>query len=134
MTTSEEIAIQVRSVLMNACPDLLVSWQRHGYEKTNEVVIVPHTCTGEGSIRIAVVKVNIHVPDIYDTENKCYEVDYATLIALKKSVSDALKRHVLPGTGINWVITSLDPPIKEPQYNEHFVSVNIESYIREVIN
>ncbi|MBQ7143211.1 MAG: hypothetical protein IJR84_09190 [Bacteroidaceae bacterium] len=131
MTTSEDIAIMVRSVLIANCPGLTVSWQRHGYEQTNEVVIVPHMSMGESSIRTAVVKVNIHVPDIYDPANTCYETDLATINTLKKQVIDALKRHVEENTGINWRITSLDPAIKEPDHNEHFASVNIEAYIRE---
>ena len=131
MITSEDIAINVRAVLVESCPNLTVSWQRHDYEKTNEVVIVPHIAMGEASIRTVVVKVNIHVPDIYDACSNCYEKDLATLNTLKKQVTEALKRHVLIGTGINWRITSLDPPIKEPDHNEHFASVNIEAYIRE---
>lgn len=131
MITSEEIAIIVRSVLIANCPDITVSWQRHGYEQTQEVVIVPHTAEGVGSIRTAVVKVNVHVPDIYDTENGCYETDFENLISLKKRVVEVLKRHTEGEIGTNWRITSLDPPIKEPQYYEHFASINIEAYIRE---
>lgn len=131
MITSEEIAILVRSTLIAACPNLTVSWQRHGYEKTKEVVIIPHTSGGEGSIRTNVVKVNIHVPDIFDTVNKCYEIDYGSLIPMKKSVIDALKRHVEGNIGTNWKVSSIDQPLKEPEYNEHFASINIESYTRE---
>ncbi len=131
MITSEDIAINVRNVLIASCPGLTVSWQRHGYEQTTEAVIVPHTAQGEASIRTAVVKVNIHVPDIYDNASKCYETDLGTINTLKKQVTEALKRHVLPGTGINWRVTSLDPAIKEPDHNEHFASVNVEAYIRE---
>lgn len=131
MITSEDIAILVRSTLTTACTDLTVSWQRHGYEKTNEVVIVPHMSTGEGSIRTCIVKVNIHVPDIYDTANGCYETDFPTIKSIRDRVVNALKHHVEGTIGTNWRIESLDPPIKEPQYNEHFASVNIEAFVRE---
>lgn len=130
MITSEDIAILVRRELVNALPNATISWQRHDYGEGQEIVIVPHMATGEASIRRAVVKVNIHVPDIYYPTEKSYETDIKTLNNLKKQVSDILKRHHEIGTGINWQVTSLDPPIKEPDYNEHFVSLNIEAYIR----
>lgn len=134
MITSEDIAIKVRAVLSASCQNITIEWQRHGYEKTNSIVIVPHTAEGEGKIRTVVVKVNIHVPDIYDTENNCYETDIATLNTIKKQVINALKTHTESNMSANWRITSLDPAIKEPEYNEHFVSINIEAYIRERIN
>ena len=37
----------------------------------------------------------------------------------------------LVGTGWNWTIGELDPPIKEPGQNEHFVSLALEITVRE---
>lgn len=131
MITSEDIAIKVREVLCKHISNTPISWQRSNYEKTNEIVVVPHTATGEGSVRIAVVKVNIHVPDIFENNNSCYETDFLCLNKIKKDVIIALKNHVDGSISTNWRISSLEPPIKEPEYNEHFVSVSIEAYIRE---
>lgn len=131
MITSEDIAIKIRAKLLDEFNEVKVSWQRSDYEDSKEIVVVPHTATGEGSIRIVVVKVNVHVPDIYDSENKCYEADFSELNNLKKRVVKALKNHTDGSISTNWKITSLDPPIKEQEYNEHFVSVSIEAYIRE---
>lgn len=131
MTTSEDIAIEVRKKLLACHIDgATVEWQRH-YGDTKEIVIVPHTATGEGSMRTAVVKVNIHCPDIYNPIGNAYEADHPSLIGLLKEVIAALRRTTLPRTGINWVITMLDPAIKEPSHNEHFVSVTVEAHIRE---
>lgn len=130
MVLSEDIAIQVRQVMLDAGLTDVV-WQRSGYEKKIQYVIVPHMTTGESSLRTAVVKVNIHVPDIYNNRTKAYEPNLAKLVELKHLLADTLKRYVWHDTGINWNITGLDAPLKEPSYNEHFASLTIEAHIRE---
>lgn len=132
MKTSEDIAIKVREVLLNASiPDVSIEWDRKGYDRTKEVVIVPHTTDGEGSLRAATIILNIHVPDKYDADNSCYEADRATLIDLKGKVIDAVKRYYWKGTGISWSVSSVGAIIKEPDHNEHYTSVYLTSHIRE---
>lgn len=132
MTTSEDIAIEIRKLLLaDPIDGLTVSWQRTGYEQSKEVVIVPHTATGEGSMREAVVVLNIHCPDIFDTVTNAYEPDFTSLVSLRHAVASLVKHHVIKGTGINWRVTALNPITKEPQYNEHFCSLYITVYIRE---
>lgn len=132
MILSEEIACKVREVLLAAqMTGVSVEWERKGYDKTKEIVIVPHYADGEGSLRDAVVVVNIHVPDKFDKTNNRYETDFGALIDLKKSVVSTLKNYVWKGTGINWEVSSLNPPLKEPEHNEHFVSVRVTAHIRE---
>ena len=112
MTFSEDIAVKVREVLLAAHIDgVAVVWSRHGYDTDDEIVIVPHHSDGEGSMRDAVVMVNIHCP-----------------------VVDALKNHVWKGTGINWEVTNLTPPLQEPDHHEHFVNVRVVAHIREKQN
>ena len=129
MILSEEIAIKVRQVLLNANLGVDVVWQRSGYEITKEIVIVPHAATGEGSLRESAVIINIHCPDIHN--GSAYETDKQSFIDLKKSVISAVKRYYWKGTGINWAIKSIGSYAKEPEYNEHFCSIYLTAYIRE---
>lgn len=129
MVISEEIAIKVRQVLLDAQLGVDVVWQRSGYDTTKEIVVVPHAATGEGSLREAAVIINIHCPDLWN--GVTYEPDFPSFIDLKKSVISAVKRYYWKGTGINWSIKSLNPPAKEPDHNEHFCSVYLTAYIRE---
>ena len=129
MIITEDIAIKVRQVLLDANIGVDVVWQRSDYETTKEIVIVPHTTTGEGSLREAAIIINIHCPDRWN--GTAYEPDMQSLIDIKKSVISAVKRYYWKGTGINWKISSLGQPVKEPSYNEHFCSVYLTAYIRE---
>ena len=130
MITSENIAVKVREVLLSAnIQGATVVWSRTGYEKTCEIVLVPHRSDGEGSLRNAVVVVNIHAPD--KTNGTAYEPDYNRLMALTDAVVSALKNYVWVGTGINWEIEGLDATLKEPDRNEHFKSVRVIAHIRE---
>lgn len=132
MITQEEIAIKVREVLLASDHDgVPVVWQRTGYDKTEEIVIVKGYADGEGSFRNAVITVNIHVPDIFNKESQVYEENGPRFIVLKKLVNEALRRYYWTGTGINWEITGMSQPMKERDYNEHFVSVRITAHIRE---
>ena len=133
MTFSEDIAVKVREVLLAAHIDgVAVVWSRHGYDTDDEIVIVPHHSDGEGSMRDAVVMVNIHCPDKFD--GNAYEANFNRLTSLKRSVVDALKNHVWKGTGINWEVTNLTPPLQEPDHHEHFVNVRVVAHIREKQN
>ena len=133
MIASEDIAIKIREVLLAAnISGADVVWNRSGYERTDEIVLVPHRSDGEGSLRDAVVMVNIHVPDGYN--GAAYETSYPRLTAIRKEVVSALKNYYWPGTGINWEVSSLDPAIKEPDYNEHFMCVRVTAHIREKSN
>lgn len=132
MITSEDIAIEIRKLLLaNPIDGLTVSWQRTGYEQSKEVVIVPSTATGEGSIREAVVILNIHCPDIFNTTTNGYESDFASLMAYRTAIANTVKHHTLKGTGINWRVSLMNPITKEPQYNEHYCSIYVTAYIRE---
>ena len=109
MTFSEDIAVKVREVLLAAHIDgVAVVWSRHGYDTDDEIVIVPHHSDGEGSMRDAVVMVNIHCPDKFD--GKAYEADFNRLTSLKRSVVDALKNHVWKGHQSDTPATGARPP------------------------
>lgn len=130
MMTSTDIAIKVREVLQSAnIEGLQIGWSRH-YDIVKEAVIVPHASDGEGSFRNAVVYINVHVKDIKMGANNTFETDLSELNRLSKAVSEALKNHVIIGTGCNWVVSSIMAPIDEPNKNEHFVSVMLTAYIR----
>ena len=125
MTFSEDIAVKVREVLLAAHIDgVAVVWSRHGYDTDDEIVIVPHHSDGEGSMRDAVVMVNIHCPDKFD--GKAYEADFNRLTSLKRSVVDALKNHVWKGIKTkqygcknNWASQNLRSPYYRPELNGH---------------
>lgn len=105
-----------------------IGYQRDDYSN-EDVVIVPHAITGEDSIRFGQIKVNIHVPDIVDKESKkkpSYKIDTKRLIEIRKEVINILKNHYEKGQGYNWTIGLISPPLKEPDHNEHFVSVSLD--------
>lgn len=129
MRQSEDIAIQVRQVLLDAKIGVDVVWQRSNYEQSKQIVIVPHTANGEGSLREIVIIVNIHCPDLWNGSG--YEIDYQSFIDLKASVIKHLKRYYWKGTGINWAVKTINSPVKEPDYNEHFASIYLTAYVRE---
>ena len=136
MITAEEIAVVAHNMLQASNGAELISGQLD-YESNDsaeeEVIIVPHRITGEGSVRFGQVNVNIHVPDLVKkTGNQpVYAKNFPRLIAIKKAVIDVLKSHYESGEGWNWTIGALDPPIKEPGKNEHFVSLALEITVRE---
>ncbi len=136
MITTEEIATVAYNLLQESEVKSMISgeigYERNDYTK-EDVIIVPHTIEGEGSVRNGQVKVNIHVPDLVKKSGKqpVYVTNFPRLIAIKKAVIDVLKSHYESGTGWNWTIGALDPPIKEPGQNEHFVSLALEITVRE---
>lgn len=130
MKTSTDVAMEVRNVLLTGCGDTLqIGWSRH-YNYAKEAVIVPHHCEGEGSLRVATVYVNIHVKDVNRGANKVFETNLSELNNITKQVSTLLRNHVVKGEGYNWVVSSIMPPLEEPNKNEHFVSVILTAYIR----
>lgn len=138
MITTEEIAVKVRELLLKSDVRTAISgviaYQRCDYSK-EDVIIVPHTITGGVNIeRYGQININIHVPDIpQNTGNgKCvYHVNFARLIQLRGMAIKALQNHYELGQGYNWTIGLINPPIKEPEQNEHFVSFALELTIRE---
>ena len=108
-----------------------IDYERNDYTK-EDVILVPHRITGEGSVRYGQVNVNIHVPDLVKkTGNQpVYVKNFPRLIAIRKAVIEVLKSHYESEEGWNWTIGALDPPIKEPGKNEHFVSLALEITVR----
>ena len=130
MITSQEIAIHIRQVLVSAMPDTAIVWQRSAYEKSSEVVIIPHATDGESEFRQAVVVVNIHCPDIFNQPANAYETDHITLMRLRQQVEQALSRHFWMEENIAFRISNINPAIKEQSYNEHFTAVYVTAQIR----
>lgn len=137
MITTEEIATVVYQMLQES--DLaqnisgVVDYERNDYKK-EDVIIVPHTIDGEGSVRFGQINVNIHVPDLpkkKGTQEPVYRINFPRLIELRKQAIETLKSHYESGCGWNWTIGRLNPPIKEPDHNEHFVSLALEITVRE---
>jgi hypothetical protein len=141
MITTEEIAVVAHNMLQERNVAGMISgqidYERNDYTK-EDVIIVPHHITGEASVRFGQVKVNVHVPDLVKKSGKqpVYRINFPRLIAIRKAVIEVLKSHYESGEGWNWTIGALDPPIKEPGKNEHFVSLALEITVRDkkVIN
>nr|DAW03050.1 MAG TPA: hypothetical protein [Caudoviricetes sp.] len=135
MITTEEIAIRVRSMLLGSDVNTMISgcicYQREDYSK-EDVIIVPHTIQGERSVRFGQIKINIHVPDLPKGKGKTfvYEINFPRLIAIRAKVIEVLQNHCEIGEGWNWTIGDLQPPIKEQNHQEHFVSLSLELTIR----
>lgn len=137
MITPEEIAARVYEMLQNSSVKESISgvidYERNDYDN-EDVIIIPHRVDGESSVRYGQINVNIHVPDIAVRKEKgksVYRIDFERLIAIRAKVIDVLKNHYEIGCGYNWTIGALNPPIKEPNHNEHYVSLALELTIRE---
>lgn len=134
MITTEEISIRVYQLLQESEVKTMINgvigYERNDYAK-EDVVIVPHTIDGEGSVRFGEIKVNIHVPDIVNKRKSVYTTYFQRLIDIRSKVIDVLKNHYEIGKGYNWNIGRLNPPIKEQNQNEHFVSLSLEITVRE---
>lgn len=135
MISTEEIATRVYELLIQSNVAAMISgeidYERTDYSK-EDVIIVPHTITGEGSVRYGQINVNIHVPDLTDKriKNPTYRKNFPRLIEIRKEVINVLQNHYEVGKGYNWNIGILNPPIKEPDHNEHFVSLSLEITVR----
>jgi hypothetical protein len=132
MVTSEEIGARAYELLStsNVATAItgMVDWERNDYSK-EDVVIVPHTMSGEGSTQLGQVNINIHVPDAKTkpkTGEPIYHTNWERLVELRAMCIEVLKSHYESGYGWNWTIGQLNPPIKEPDHNEHFVSIALE--------
>ena len=123
MITTEEIATKVYAMLQASEVKNFISgvidYERNDYTK-EDVIIVPHTIDGEASVRYGQINVNIHVPD-----------KVKRLIEIRAKVVEVLKNHYESGKGYNWNIGRFNPPIKEKDQNEHFVSLALELTVRE---
>lgn len=134
MITTEEIAVRVYQLLQESEVKTMINgvigYERNDYAKEG-VVIVPHTIDGEGSVRFGEIKVNIHVPDIANKSKSVYSTNSQRLIDIRAKVIEVLQNHCEVGKGYNWTIGKLNPPIKEQNHNEHFVSLGLEITVRQ---
>lgn len=134
MITTEEISIRVYQLLQESEVKTMINgvigYERNDYAK-EDVVIVPHTIDGEGSVRFGEIKVNIHVPDIVNKRKSVYSTNFQRLIDIRAKVIEVLQNHCEVGKGYNWTIGKLNPPIKEQNHNEHFVSLGLEITVRQ---
>ena len=138
MITTEEIAVVAYQMLtesqdiQDVLDDGYVDYERTDYT-VDGIIVIPHTIDGEASVRNGQVNVNIHVPDIVAKKGKnpAYRINYPRLIELKKAVIKVLKSHYQTDEGWDWTIGLINPPIKEPDKNEHFVSLALEITVRE---
>ena len=134
MITTEEISVRVYQLLQESEVKTMINgvigYERNDYAKEG-VVIVPHTIDGEGSVRFGEIKVNIHVPDIANKSKSVYSTNFQRLIDIRAKVIEVLQNHCEVGKGYNWTIGKLNPPIKEQNHNEHFVSLGLEITVRQ---
>lgn len=136
MITTEEIAVRVYQMLVESEVKTMITgsidYERNDYSK-EDVIIVPHAIDGEESVRYGQINVNIHVPDKVNkrTNPPVYRIDYQRLIDIRKKVIAVLQNHYEIGSGYNWNVGLINPPIKEPDHNEHFVSIALEITVRE---
>lgn len=134
MITTEEIAVRVYQLLQESEVKTMINgvigYERNDYTK-EDIVIVPHTIDGEGSVRFGEIKVNIHVPDIANKSKSVYSTNFQRLIDIRAKVIEVLQNHCEVGKGYNWTIGKLNPPIKEQNHNEHFVSLGLEITVRQ---
>ena len=134
MITTEEISVRVHQLLQESEVKTMINgvigYERNDYAKEG-IVIVPHTIDGEGSVRFGEIKVNIHVPDIANKSKSVYSTNFQRLIDIRAKVIEVLQNHCEVGKGYNWTIGKLNPPIKEQNHNEHFVSLGLEITVRQ---
>lgn len=137
MITTEEIAVRVYQMLQASEVKTMISgvidYERNDYTK-EDVIIVPHTIDGEGSVRFGQINVNIHVPDIakpMGAGKSVFRTNHARLIAIRAKAIEVLQNHYEIGQGYNWNVGLINPPIKEPDHDEHFVSFALELTVRD---
>lgn len=137
MITTEEIAVRVYQMLRESEVKTMISgvidYERNDYTK-EDVIIVPHTIDGEGSVRYGQINVNIHVPDIQKPMGRgksVFRTNHSRLIAIRAKAIEVLQNHYEHGQGYNWNVGLINPPIKEPDHDEHFVSFALEITVRD---
>ncbi len=140
MITTEEIAVRVYQMLQESEVKTMISglidYERNDYTK-EDVIIVPHTITGEDSVRYGQINVNIHVPDIakrMSNGKAVFRTNHTRLIAIRAKAIEVLQNHYEHGQGYNWNVGLINPPIKEPDHDEHFVSFALEITVRDKTN
>lgn len=136
MITTEEIATRVYQMLQGSEVKTMISgvidYERNDYTK-EDVIIVPHAIDGEGSVRFGQININIHVPDIAKPMGKgksVHRINFPRLIEIRAKVIEVLQNHYEVGMGYNWNVGRLNPPIKEQNHDEHFVSLALELTVR----
>ena len=136
MLTTEEIATRVYQMLLESEVSTMISgvidYERNDYTK-EDVIIVPHTIDGEESVRFGQININIHVPDIPKPMCKgksVHRINFPRLIEIRAKVIEVLQNHYEVGKGYNWNVGRLNPPIKEQNHDEHFVSLALELTVR----
>lgn len=110
-----------------------IDYERNDYSRAG-IVIIPHTIDGESSLRFGQVNVNIHVPDMVirkEDGKAVYRTDFENITKIREKVVEVLKNHYEHGKGYNWNIGAFNPPIKEQNHNEHYVSLALEITVRE---
>lgn len=131
MITTEEISTRVYQILRQSEVKTMISgvidYERNDYTK-EDVIIVPHTITGEDSVRFGQINVNIHVPDLPKKVNgkTIFRTHFKRLIEIRSKAIEVLQNHYERGAGYNWTVGLINPPIKEPEHDEHFVSFALE--------
>lgn len=131
MITTEEIAARVWQMLQNSDVKAMISgvidYERNDYTK-EDVIIVPHAIDGENSVRFGQINVNIHVPDLCKSVNgkTVFRKHFKRLIEIRSKAIEVLQNHYEHDSGYNWTVGLINPPIKEPEHNEHFVSFALE--------
>lgn len=131
MITTEEISTRVYQILRQSEVKTMISgvidYERNDYTK-EDVIIVPHTITGEDSVRFGQINVNIHVPDLPKNVNgkTVFRTHFKRLIEIRSKAIEVLQNHYERGAGYNWTVGLINPPIKEPEHDEHFVSFALE--------
>lgn len=136
MITTEEIAVRVYQMLQESEVKTMISgvidYERNDYAK-EDVIIVPHTIAGEDDVRFGQINVNIHVPDLPKRVNgkTVFRTHFKRLIEIRSKAIEVLQNHYEHGQGYNWNVGLINPPIKEPDHDEHFVSFALEITVRD---
>lgn len=137
MITTEEIAVRVYQLLQNSEVKTMISgvvaYERIDYSK-EDVIIVPHTIDGEGSVRYGQININIHVPDkakFVGMGKSVFIAQRKRLIEIRNKAIEVLQSHYELGSGYNWTVGLINPPMKEQGHDEHFVSFALELTVRE---
>lgn len=111
----------------------VIDYERNDYTK-EDVIIVPHTIDGEGSVRFGQINVNIHVPDVQKKMRggkSVFRINHPRLMAIRAKAIKVLQNHYEAEQGYNWNVGLINPPIPEPDHDEHFVSFALEITVRD---
>lgn len=134
MITVEEISTRVFTILQKSEVKQLITgvidYSRHDYTK-EDVIIISKGSDGEDNRRLGSIVLNIHVPDLKSGKSTIkYDINFPRLIAIRKAVIAVLQSHYEIGSGYNWTVGRLDPPMQEVGQNEHFLAVYLDITIR----